>query len=32
MWSKRINQEHRIVYKVDDDIITVYSLRFHYIK
>jgi toxin YoeB len=32
MWSRRINQEHRIVYKVEGDIITVYSLRFHYAK
>lgn len=31
-WSRRINQEHRIVYKVEDHIITVYSLRFHYTK
>ena len=29
-WSRRINQEHRIVYKVREGIITVYSLRFHY--
>lgn len=29
-WSRRINQEHRLVYKVENDIITVYSLRFHY--
>ena len=32
MWSRRINQEHRIVYKVEENIITVYSLRFHYTK
>jgi toxin YoeB len=32
MWSRRINQEHCIVYKVEDDTITVYSLRFHYTK
>jgi toxin YoeB len=32
MWSRRINQEHRIVYKVEDNVITVYSLRFHYTK
>jgi len=32
MWSRRINQEHRIVYKVEENIITVYSLRFHYAK
>jgi len=31
-WSRRINQEHRIVYKVEKNIITVYSLRFHYTK
>jgi len=32
LWSRRINQEHRIVYKKDEDGITVYSLRFHYAK
>ena len=31
-WSRRINQEHRIVYKVEDHLITVYSLSFHYTK
>jgi toxin YoeB len=29
-WSRRINQEHRIVYKFENNVITVYSLRFHY--
>jgi len=29
-WSRRINQEHRLVYKFDDGVITVISLRFHY--
>lgn len=29
-WSRRINQEHRIVYKVENNQITVYSLRYHY--
>ena len=29
-WSRRINKEHRIVYSVDGDLITVYSLRGHY--
>jgi len=29
-WSRRINQEHRIVYKAEANIITVYSLRYHY--
>lgn len=33
-WSRRINSEHRIVYSVQDDIVTVYvlSMRFHYSK
>jgi toxin YoeB len=29
-WSRRINREHRILYKVDDKTITIYSLRGHY--
>ena len=29
-WSRRINQEHRIIYKVDGNVITVYAVRFHY--
>lgn len=29
-WSRRINKEHRIIYKVDDNTITIYSLRSHY--
>jgi len=29
-WSRRINKEHRIIYSVEEDIITVYSLRGHY--
>jgi toxin YoeB len=31
-WSRRINHEHRIVYNVEEHIITVYSLRYHYKK
>jgi toxin YoeB len=31
-WSRRINQEHRIVYKLHEKEITIYSLRFHYNK
>jgi len=27
-WSRRINQEHRIVYLVQDNLITVHSLRY----
>ena len=29
-WSRRINQEHRLVYKVDDDIISIISCKYHY--
>lgn len=31
-WSRRINREHRIVYKIDENrnIITIYSMRGHY--
>jgi toxin YoeB len=29
-WSRRINNEHRILYSLSDNIITVYSLRYHY--
>jgi len=29
-WSRRINRENRIIYSVENNIITVYSLRGHY--
>lgn len=29
-WSRRINEEHRIVYVVKEDRVKVISLRFHY--
>jgi len=31
-WSRRINKEHRIVYKIDyqRQVVTVYSLKGHY--
>jgi toxin YoeB len=29
-WSRRITDEHRLVYKVTDDLIIVLSCRFHY--
>jgi toxin YoeB len=29
-WSRRINLEHRIVYKVEDDKIVIFSLKGHY--
>ncbi len=32
LWSRRINEEHRLVYQVADGLIYVYvlSMRFHY--
>jgi toxin YoeB len=29
-WSRRINNEHRLVYKVDDEAITIIACRYHY--
>jgi len=29
-WSRRITDEHRIVYKHDDDAIRIAQLRYHY--
>jgi len=29
-WSRRITSEHRLVYKIEDEVITVAQLRFHY--
>lgn len=29
-WSRRINKEHRIVYKLDKDNILIAQLRYHY--
>ena len=33
-WSIRINSEHRLIYSVNENIITVYvfSMRYHYSK
>ena len=33
-WSRRINAEHRLIYSVSENIITVYvfSMRYHYSK
>lgn len=33
-WSRRINSEHRLIYSVNEDIITVYvfSMRYNYSK
>ena len=29
-WSRRINDEHRLVYKVDQESITIVSCQYHY--
>ena len=29
-WSRRINDEHRLVYKVEGDAILIAQLRYHY--
>jgi toxin YoeB len=31
-WSRRITQEHRLVYTVKDDLLIIASCRFHYPK
>lgn len=30
LWSRRITQEHRLVYRVSDEEIVIVSCRFHY--
>jgi toxin YoeB len=29
-WSRRITQEHRLVYRVDGDVLVIMHCRFHY--
>lgn len=29
-WSRRINNEHRIVYKIENDTILIAQLKYHY--
>lgn len=29
-WSRRINQEHRLIYKVLEDTVRIYSAKGHY--
>lgn len=29
-WSRRINQQHRLVYRVDNDVAVIVSCRYHY--
>ncbi|PSJ81268.1 Txe/YoeB family addiction module toxin [Neisseria iguanae] len=32
LWSQRIDREYRLVYSVENDMMTVYSCRYHYEK
>jgi toxin YoeB len=29
-WSRRIDREHRLVYKVDEEAVTIISCKYHY--
>lgn len=29
-WSRRIDQEHRLVYRVENNVLTVLGCRYHY--
>lgn len=29
-WSRRINDEHRLIYQVEEDHLIIYACRFHY--
>jgi len=29
-WSRRIDQEHRLVYQIEDTVIRIIACRFHY--
>ncbi|HEV8083546.1 MAG TPA: Txe/YoeB family addiction module toxin [Chitinophagaceae bacterium] len=31
-WSRRIDQEHRLIYKINDTSIIVISCHYHYLK
>lgn len=31
-WSRRINDEHRLVYKIDVDTLIIVSCKYHYQK
>lgn len=30
LWSRRIDREHRLVYSVENDMLTIYSCRYYY--
>ena len=29
-WSRRINEEHRLVYRIEDDTLIIIQCRYHY--
>lgn len=29
-WSRRINHEHRLIYKVEEEAVIIIALRYHY--
>jgi toxin YoeB len=31
-WSRRINQEHRLVYRIEADLLIIVQCRYHYEK
>lgn len=31
-WSRRIDQEHRLIYSYEDEVLTIISCRYHYGK
>ena len=32
LWSRRIDLEHRLVYKIDNEDLLIYACRYHYDK
>lgn len=32
LWSRRIDLEHRLVYKIEDDDLLIYACRYHFNK
>jgi toxin YoeB len=30
LWSRRITDEHRLIYNIENDVCTIYSLKGHY--
>ena len=31
-WSRRITDEHRLVYRMDNDVLTIIACRYHYTR